>query len=180
MAKRKAKPKSRKAAAPAPSADEQALQAAVIAHPDEDTPRLMFADWLQENGQADHAEFIRAQIEALRLPAADPRAKGLRGRVAKLANKYRKQWAKGSGALRTAFVRGFVEGAEFDDLGAFCDRAEKVFAKYPLRVVYARSVFEESLDTIASCSHLARLTGLGSSPGTGWENESVAQVLSNP
>lgn len=31
--------------------DESALLAAIAAHPDEDTPRLMYADWLDENDQ---------------------------------------------------------------------------------------------------------------------------------
>ncbi|WP_171471338.1 TIGR02996 domain-containing protein [Frigoriglobus tundricola] len=77
-----------------PSGDEQALLAAVIAHPDEDTPRLMYADWLDENADALptrdpkemrlRAEFIRAQIEAARLPPNDPGAKALRDRIAEL------------------------------------------------------------------------------------------------
>jgi len=46
--------------------DESALLAAILAHPDEDTPRLMYADWLQENGQPERAEFIRLQIELTR------------------------------------------------------------------------------------------------------------------
>ena len=35
--------------------DDEALLAAIIADPDEDTPRLAYADWLQENGQSERA-----------------------------------------------------------------------------------------------------------------------------
>lgn len=42
---------------------ERALLAAIAAHPDEDTPRLVYADWLQENGDDARAEFIRVQCE---------------------------------------------------------------------------------------------------------------------
>ncbi len=35
----------------------------IIATPAEDGPRLVFADWLDEQGEADRAEFIRIQIE---------------------------------------------------------------------------------------------------------------------
>lgn len=48
--------------------DEAALLAAIIAHPDEDTHRLVYADWLQENGREDRAEFIRVQVELASLP----------------------------------------------------------------------------------------------------------------
>ena len=56
--------------------DLQALVAAVIARPDDDTPRLAFADWLDERdepGAADYAAVIRAQVEAARLERFSPR-----------------------------------------------------------------------------------------------------------
>jgi uncharacterized protein (TIGR02996 family) len=43
--------------------DEEALLAAIAAHPDEDTPRLAYADWLDEHDRHVRAEFIRVQIE---------------------------------------------------------------------------------------------------------------------
>lgn len=42
--------------------DEIALLDAIAAHPEEDTPRLIYADWLDEHGQYIRAEFIRVQI----------------------------------------------------------------------------------------------------------------------
>ena len=51
--------------------DREALLRAIIDHPDEDTPRLVYADWLDENGDSKRAAFIRAQIEYHRLEAAD-------------------------------------------------------------------------------------------------------------
>jgi uncharacterized protein (TIGR02996 family) len=53
--------------------DGNALLAVIIANPDDDTPRLVYADWLQENGQPERTEFIRLQIERERLTPADPR-----------------------------------------------------------------------------------------------------------
>ena len=32
-------------------------------NPDDDAPRLIFADWLDEHGEARRAEFIRVQVE---------------------------------------------------------------------------------------------------------------------
>jgi uncharacterized protein (TIGR02996 family) len=43
--------------------DRAALYAAVCANPDDDTPRLVFADWLQEHGEEKRAAFIRSQID---------------------------------------------------------------------------------------------------------------------
>ncbi|MCI0700669.1 MAG: TIGR02996 domain-containing protein, partial [Planctomycetia bacterium] len=43
--------------------EREAFIEAIAAHRDEDTPRLVFADWLQENGEEDRAEFIRLECE---------------------------------------------------------------------------------------------------------------------
>lgn len=45
---------------------EPALLAAIAASPDDDLPRLVYADWLDENGRHLRAEFIRLQIEIAR------------------------------------------------------------------------------------------------------------------
>ncbi len=43
---------------------------AIIAAPDDDLPRLIFADWLDEHDDGERAEFIRVQCELARLPNA--------------------------------------------------------------------------------------------------------------
>lgn len=40
---------------------------AIHENPDDDAPRLMFADWLSENGQDERAELVRVQCELDRL-----------------------------------------------------------------------------------------------------------------
>jgi len=52
--------------------DEAAFTAAILAEPDEDTPRLVYADWLQEHGREERAEFIRAQVLLAKLEAGEP------------------------------------------------------------------------------------------------------------
>jgi uncharacterized protein (TIGR02996 family) len=42
------------------------LLQAVVANPDDDLPRLVAADWLEEHGEPERAEFIRIQIERAR------------------------------------------------------------------------------------------------------------------
>lgn len=39
--------------------DERALLAAITANPDDDTARVVYADFLEENGESKRAEFIR-------------------------------------------------------------------------------------------------------------------------
>src|SRR5262249_23722465 len=51
---------------------EQSFLEAIYAAPEDDAVRLVYADWLEEQGEAARAEFIRVQIEYARAAAADP------------------------------------------------------------------------------------------------------------
>src|SRR5678815_2596982 len=46
--------------------DEPAFIRAVLDCPHDDTPRLVYADWLDEHGQPERAEFIRVQCAVAR------------------------------------------------------------------------------------------------------------------
>jgi uncharacterized protein (TIGR02996 family) len=57
----------------------QAFQAEIIANPDDDGARLVYADWLEDNGDPNRAEFIRAQIRLASWPGWDPERFDLAG-----------------------------------------------------------------------------------------------------
>jgi uncharacterized protein (TIGR02996 family) len=48
------------------------LLAGIIANAEDDAPRLVYADWLEENGDPDRAEFIRVQCALFDKSPADP------------------------------------------------------------------------------------------------------------
>ncbi len=50
--------------------ERDALLAAILQNPDDDTPRLVYADWLQEHDEDRRAEFIRLQCRPERPPVA--------------------------------------------------------------------------------------------------------------
>ena len=52
--------------------EREALYRTICENPDDDTPRLVYADWLQENGEEARAEFIRVQCNLAKLPRSDP------------------------------------------------------------------------------------------------------------
>jgi uncharacterized protein (TIGR02996 family) len=82
-------------------------------HPDDDTPRLVYADWLEEHGdrtRAARAEFIRVQIALAGLDPDDERRPTLEARERQLRKKHERQWL---GPLRQhlydwQFRRGFL------------------------------------------------------------------------
>lgn len=53
----------------------------ITENPEDDTARLVYADWLEENGQAERAEFIRIQIEIANRPEDDPEQRLLNRRA---------------------------------------------------------------------------------------------------
>ncbi len=97
--------------------ERRALIAAIVANPEEDTPRLALADWLDEHAASDadraRAEFIRLQCRLAALPAGDPERAALEARENELADRH---WAEWLGALkpfltlarRPAFRRGLL------------------------------------------------------------------------
>jgi uncharacterized protein (TIGR02996 family) len=64
--------------------DEDALLQRIIDEPDVDGPRLVYADWLEEHGQEERAEFIRVQAELHRTPAGAPRQNELGAKAREL------------------------------------------------------------------------------------------------
>lgn len=72
--------------------EHKALLRAICDNPDDDTPRLVFADWLQENGEEDRAEFIRVQCEVARIATDDDRLDGLIRRECELQKQFGKRW----------------------------------------------------------------------------------------
>src|ERR1043166_4810535 len=54
------------------SRSRDALYRAICAEPDEDTPRLAYADLIEEDGETARAHFIRAQVALARVPEYDP------------------------------------------------------------------------------------------------------------
>ncbi len=91
---------------------DDAFLADIIEHPDDDTPRLVYADWLDDHGQPAPAEFIRVQIALANLPWDDARWPALKAREEELLSRHEADWrgSVGAGLVHRVYRRGFVEG----------------------------------------------------------------------
>ncbi|HEY7315625.1 MAG TPA: TIGR02996 domain-containing protein [Gemmataceae bacterium] len=158
--------------------DEAFLQA-IREAPDDDAPRLIYADWLEEHGQTDRAEFIRIQCRRFGISDMDPNAPGLQARAEELL---RDNWDVWVGPLRELvgprydrygemwlreeynpeglrrFQRGFVD-AIILEVEHFLNHANELLVRVPLRALglwgaggHARA--------LADCPHLAGLKAL--------------------
>jgi uncharacterized protein (TIGR02996 family) len=143
---------------------------AILAAPDDDTPRLVFADWLDEQGDDARSEFIRAQCRLARLPAGDPRRPPLNTRARELLKAHREEWLRplravvpGLESQDISFARGFPSGVTFrrdEDLG----HAASLAAVTPLQEVRldlaGKRIGASGVRALAQSSHLQRLTRL--------------------
>jgi uncharacterized protein (TIGR02996 family) len=87
----------------------EALMQAILDAPEDDSLRLVYADWLDEHGDAERAEFIRVQIELATLPRHERRAV-LGKRAKELLARNEEEWVRPirDRVVAWAFRRGFV------------------------------------------------------------------------
>jgi uncharacterized protein (TIGR02996 family) len=147
----------------------KAFLADVCAHPEDDAPRLVYADWLSDNGDPDRAEFIRAQCELARkrLPGGSARRRELTRRVKELFQAHGGDWAKAYGAWCSDglenWARGFPERvAPSCSLADFARDLPGIVATAPVRSVFlsVRGVGSGEGAALAGCPPLVRLRGL--------------------
>ena len=157
------------------SADERALLAAVCADPDADLPRLVYADWLDDAGRPDRAEFIRLAcgFAAALGDTARTRERGpLLSRAAHLGRTHGDRWRRELPADRLVrwgrFRRGFVaEAAVRFDAGHGRDTPallDGLFAAAPLQELNLSGQVD---DLLAAVGHprAAQLDRLQLTPG---------------
>jgi uncharacterized protein (TIGR02996 family) len=145
--------------------EREARLRAICEQPDEDTPRLVFADWLQENGQPEYAEFVRAQVRhAELLRDASPDTNGLAQRARDLWVRYGERWRaelpQVNGLVwHDAFFRGFVERAVVSTDAVLVRDADAIFNFAPVRHVVVRQfVGHEGFAALRGLSRLKTLT----------------------
>jgi uncharacterized protein (TIGR02996 family) len=139
----------------------------VLEHPDDDTPRLVYADWLDEHGDERglaRGELIRTQCELERLPPDDPRWADLERQASDLLKAHSKAWlaplrkAK-LGIKNPQFRRGFLEEVTMKAPG-FVRSAEHLFHLVPtIRSIYLPDASNE-VKALADCPYLSRLTAI--------------------
>jgi len=145
--------------------EEEPFLHAIADAPDDDLPRLIFADWLEERGDP-RAEFIRVQCELARLPADDAHRRSLATRERQLLRQHYRNWT-GPLLMRVGhgleygeptYERGFIEEIRIT-AEDFLAHAPALFARAPLQRVHL-STAGGYVPQLADCPYLARLTAL--------------------
>jgi uncharacterized protein (TIGR02996 family) len=147
--------------------DREMLMRAIQENPDEDTPRLAYADLLEEQGNEernqyflDWAELIRVQIEFARVERHSVRWFELARQQARLFTKRKKDWspAWGSRLGFAAYRRGFCECHQFTPGTTMLNKSfDQAVARNPLRGVRFHALQEAGKPAVSA---IARHPGL--------------------
>jgi uncharacterized protein (TIGR02996 family) len=160
----------------------QAFLAEILANPEDDTPRLVYADWLTDHGSA-QGEFIRVQCERARLAEEDERQEELAERERELEEVGWWEPPRPKGVIGWTCERGLIAGAQVER-DWFFDHAEEVFRSALLRSLHLvrqgyRPFPPEKLEVFSTLAEVALLRKLDVSDiGLGPEHLEV--LLASP
>jgi uncharacterized protein (TIGR02996 family) len=155
-------------------------------HPDDDAPRLVYSDWLEDNGDPERAEFIRLQCRLARMDWREPGYKALEERAKKLERQNWERWlaacpAELKASRRLYFHRGFVEGANlsYEELLRY---GQALLDAFPLRGVHLTgSLSKDEARLLAGSALMARIPGLRLGGGNARCNmEAMQRLLASP
>ncbi len=171
--------------------EEQALLAAVLAQPDDDLTRLIYADYLEELGdehQVARAEFIRLQCALASPDERDhPQRAAWQIREKVLHHQYGLRWLapmkeRGQPLFTPRshgqFRRGFVE-VLWMPAGWFVSKARKIVSSCPARELRLTHVTTTDLEQLVQCQQLRGFHTLDVSDRL-LGNESTMLILHSP
>jgi uncharacterized protein (TIGR02996 family) len=170
----------RPVAATSPRHDTSALVSEIVAHPDDDRPRMVLADLLTERGDP-HGELITIQLRLASLPRweRDLRDPALAAERAELAAREKAildahgERIAGEVAERATaytFRRGFVDEVTMA-APTFARHGERLFSQHPISSLALRPLNEGAIAKLAATPALARVRRLRFRQEIGAERE---------
>ncbi len=136
---------------------DEALLQALREDPADDGLRLVYADWLEENGENERAEFIRVHHALAHLGPHDPTRRELEWRERGLWRKHQQVWL---GGLRGSLKRWRLHFGLLEEVTISADRfltfADRLFRLGPVRAVEFHHAAGRTT-ALAACPYLARL-----------------------
>lgn len=132
------------------------LRQLVVGQPEDDSPRLEYANWYQANGDTARAAFVRAQIERSHMPADDDRQSELQASELRSLSEHGVRWLDlpEKSVIRGEYRRGF-----FEVLGTSASRwlehRSDFLRRFPIRILRLNHITEKS--TAETVAHLRQL-----------------------
>jgi uncharacterized protein (TIGR02996 family) len=138
--------------------EQEALLRAVAAEPDDDTVRLVYADWLADHGQPERGEFIRLQCEHARsIRAGRPFAGQEREEelLSRFGDFWQAEYPLVRGVKWSGFWRGFP-GVTVGSASTLAKNAGALWGAAPVESVVIEKFDARGAAALAKCPQLAR------------------------
>jgi uncharacterized protein (TIGR02996 family) len=146
----------------------------IAANPEDDAPRLVYADWLDDNGDPDRAAFIRAQCRLARMGPCNPERFALEADAEDLLAKHGKKWLKlPKVGARVEWARGFPHRLAFP-VAKFLTQGDAVLAAAPTWREYRPLQHATGWEDFIRSPLLGRMTTLD----VGYARIGVARAIS--
>lgn len=162
--------------------DRQAFLRTILDDPTSDTPRLIFADWLDEQGDHSRAEFIRLQCRIAQGFDHREEKHAAEIREVELLAEHRVEWLNElpswEGITWETFVRGFVGSVRADSPSAFFSNEQAIFANAPVESLSLHRFYSEDAKGLARIPNLRHLRRLDLEDGNAIGNPGI-DALSN-
>ncbi len=158
----------------------EAFLQAIRDAPGDDVPRLVYADWLEENGQPERAELIRTQLELSRGEGARGDRLALLRRLRDLVVRHRGQWLGplAEWAPDAVFERGFVERVTLR-ARTLVKVAAALFGEHPIWSVRLTHLTLPAVTALGELPELSRLRELDLRDND-LADEGLAALLASP
>src|SRR6187549_75632 len=115
--------------------EQVAFLKAIVAHPADDTARLVYADWLQEHGDEEQAQFIRDSIKHAGTKPYTKKWQRESERLWRLGCDRGEAWLAplGIAEARPRFERGIAKSVFYEEPADFFRQRDALFRFLPLQ-----------------------------------------------
>jgi uncharacterized protein (TIGR02996 family) len=125
--------------------DRLGLITAIHEQPEDDLPRLAYADWLEEQGEDEHAEFVRVELRLARMGRDHEDYRPLFARELELIRAHKDEWF---GRWRAGWCsyevrRGFIESVAARSPAAVLPCADWLYSHHALRDLWVNGGWSE-------------------------------------
>ncbi len=140
--------------------DQEALYNTILNTPEDDAPRLVYSDWLEEHGEVERADFIRLQIKIARMTTDDPDYRDLRRQEQEMLLKNEITWTNelpsSQGIKWESFERGFVRAVRIANPETLELAPPDMFQMVPITTVRFHNFDPPSMALILDTPYLFR------------------------
>lgn len=161
--------------------DRMGLFARILEEPNDDAPRLIYSDILEEEGEFPRAEFIRLQIQAARLPKEAPETREISERIFALQLEHSVQWIdelpKIPGIHWEIFERGFISTARIDKPESLFAHADAIMRAAPISRLRLHRFYPQEMQQLADLPLLNQIIELDLENGCRAGNVGISALM---